>query len=610
MKKILTLLLAACFTTGFATDPTRTEYKVEIDLTKVEKDLLPVILYVPTVAEETVEFHMPAMVPGTYAVYNFGRFLQNVRALDAAGNELPLEKIGEDRWKISNATKLDRIEYLAEDTYDTKQKNKIFEPGGTSFEDDNFVLNNYSYVGYLNNYQNRKYTLEVTKPTGFFGTTGLESSSLAAEKDVFSAPSYFELHDSPIMYCLPDTAMIQVGNAMLTVGVYSPNKMLSADLVRENLQATLDAQRKYLGGTLPVSRYAILIYLTDKPTQSGGYGALEHSYSTLLVLPENEPNALAQAVRGVTAHEFFHIVTPLNIHSEHIHDYNFIEPSMSAHLWMYEGVTEYSAQHVQVKYDLYTYEEFFEEMRRKIITSRFFKQDLAFTDLSLGALGEHESQYANVYEKGAVIGMCLDLLLLEQSNGEYGIQALMKDLSKQYGKQKAFEDAKLFEIIEKLTYPEVGVFLREYVGGSKALPLVEYLGFAGVKYAEVEESMEPSFGVKLVNDLDGGMAVMGAAEATQLGESLGFKEGDVLKKFDEEEVTIENFKEVYAKVVKTKSEGDRITVTVSRYSNGKSKDKKLKAKVSFSRTERKDVIRLLDKPTDKQLKVRNAWLEG
>jgi predicted metalloprotease with PDZ domain len=41
-------------------------------------------------------------------------------------------------------------------------------------------------------------------------------------------------------------------------------------------------------------------------------------------------------------HEFFHIVTPLSIHSKEIQDFDYND-KMSEHLWMYEGVTEYFA---------------------------------------------------------------------------------------------------------------------------------------------------------------------------------------------------------------------------------------------------------------------------
>ena len=53
------------------------------------------------------------------------------------------------------------------------------------------------------------------------------------------------------------------------------------------------------------------------------------------------------------------------------------------------------------------------------------------------------SNYVNVYEKGALIGMCIDILMRKESNGNRGILSLMKELSLKYGKNKPFEDDKI-----------------------------------------------------------------------------------------------------------------------------------------------------------------------
>jgi predicted metalloprotease with PDZ domain len=59
----------------------------------------------------------------------------------------------------------------------------------------------------------------------------------------------------------------------------------------------------------------------------------------------------------VVSHEFFHIVTPLSIHSKEIQDF-YNDPKMSEHLWMYEGVTEYFANLFQINQGLITEEDF------------------------------------------------------------------------------------------------------------------------------------------------------------------------------------------------------------------------------------------------------------
>jgi predicted metalloprotease with PDZ domain len=70
--------------------------------------------------------------------------------------------------------------------------------------------------------------------------------------------------------------------------------------------------------------------------------ALEHSYSSVYYSPQARADKVSDEITGLSCHEFFHIVTPLNIHSEEISNFNFDTPKMSKHLWLYEGLTEYA----------------------------------------------------------------------------------------------------------------------------------------------------------------------------------------------------------------------------------------------------------------------------
>ena len=73
---------------------------------------------------------------------------------------------------------------------------------------------------------------------------------------------------------------------------------------------------------------------------------------------------------------------------------------------MYEGVTEYFAGHVQVYEGLISKSEYLGIIEDKIKGAGYYKDDLPFTTMSLGCLDLHEDQYGNVYQKGALIGLC------------------------------------------------------------------------------------------------------------------------------------------------------------------------------------------------------------
>ncbi|MCY4419020.1 MAG: peptidase M61 [Cytophagales bacterium] len=466
-------------------------YRAELNLNEVQDDQLRVRLYPPPLLEEEVEFHMPRIVPGTYSVYDFGRFLNNFEALDSLGQKLPSIKLDSNRWQIKNASRLHQITYWVEDTYDSSKDNVVFEPAGTSIEEDKvFVINPHGFFGYLKGSKHLPYEISFQRPENFYGSTSLrrikhKDENASSSEDIFRADNYIDLVDNPILYCKPDTASIWLGDTKVLSSVYSPNDRIDARFIAEHIKEVLKAQESYLGGVLPVDRYAFLIYLMDKTPLSGALGALEHAYSSFYSLPEqmNDPISLAQLVKDVAAHEFFHILTPLTIHSEEIGNFDFIQPEMSKHLWLYEGVTEYFATHVQLQHNLMDKDLFVSKILDKIRNMHYtYNDSVSFTDLSKGCLDVHKEEYGNVYEKGALIGLCLDVELLRLSNGRMNLMDLMLKLSKIYGKDRPFKDDELFDQISKITYPEIKDFLLTHVENNTPLPLERIFKQIGIRY--------------------------------------------------------------------------------------------------------------------------------
>lgn len=415
------------------------------------------------------------------------------------------------------------------------------------------------------------------------------------------------------MYCVPDTTFINVGGTKVLVSVYSPNKKVSAKYIAANIDSVLNAQKEYLGGNLPVEKYAFLIYLTDSITGSGATGALEHSYSSLYVLMESEPQQLAQTMKDVAAHEFFHIVTPLNIHSEEIGLFDFNDPKMSEHLWLYEGLTEYAAHHVQVKYGLIDIDNFFNVMQNKMEESqKYFNDTLPFTFMSKNVLDSaYHEQYQNVYAKGALIGLCLDIMLRYNSSGKYGTQELMLDLAKRYGKDKSFKDSELFSDIEKLTSKEVRTFLDTYVAGSKTLPFEEIFDKVGLKYTKkIQKKMLSIGGIGLgVNPENERIIIFDVSEMNDFGKALKYKEGDEILEFNNIKLTLENVQDVLANYISTTKEGDKLNVVVARKNKkGKEKRVKLKAKQRMVSVDIYNNIEVNKNANTKQIIARNAWL--
>jgi hypothetical protein len=298
------------------------------------------------------------------------------------------------------------------------------------------------------------------------------------------------------MYTKPDTTTVRVANTDVLISVYSPNGKLKSKEIASWMSELLEATKNYLGGKLPADRYAFLYYFHGNDNHSfpaGLGGALEHTTSSFYYIPEMEPAQLKNNLVDVSSHEFFHIITPLNISSKEVKEFNFNEAVMSKHLWLYEGVTEYSSDHVQVKYGMITPQEFLDRLSKKISNSlSSYNDKLSFTELSKESAGKHHDEFGNVYEKGALIAASLEMYLLHLSDGNYGLRNLTYDLGVRYGRDRYFNDDELFDEIAKLSYPEVKDFFVKHVQGNTPIPYDYYFGLAGIKVSGNKLEFLPS----------------------------------------------------------------------------------------------------------------------
>jgi predicted metalloprotease with PDZ domain len=263
-------------------------------------------------------------------------------------------------------------------------------------------------------------------------------------------------------------------------------------------------------------------------------------------------------------------------------------------------------------YDLVTPDEFLDEVVEKIEGAKVYNDSLPFTVMSKGVLEQYEDQYLNVYQKGALIGMCLDLLLLELSDGEYDIRSLMNELSEMYGVNKSFKDEELFDVIAEISYPETKEFFNNYVAGSKALPVEEYLNFVGVAYMPGELIGINSLGnVSVGFNVDEDQVIIAdAGSKGSYGRKLGLKEGDILYSMLGEKVNIYNYSEVFQRYFSL-DEGEKFKFVVGRENNkGKLVYKTLKGKIVKEETMIGEQFYWEEEISDKQRLLREKWING
>jgi predicted metalloprotease with PDZ domain len=296
----------------------------------------------------------------------------------------------------------------------------------------------------------------------------------------------------------------------------------------------------------------------------------------------------------------------LTIHSKEIQYFDYNAPKMSEHLWMYEGVTEYFANLFQINQGLIGEAEFYTRIADKIEQAKGLNDTMSFTTMSKNVLEQpYKDQYLNVYQKGALIGMCIDIIIREKSNGERGILDLMHKLSEEYGVEKPFNDNELFDKITKLTYPEVGEFLKTHVAGTTPIPYDQYLAKVGVSKASEKalgsiflKGQVPYIGV---DQKTKEISVRPDIELNPFFTNLGLKGGDVVLSINNKPYSLTNIYDLISESEIWK-ENDAVTLQIKR--GGKEQTIKGTIKLPY---EEKETFKATDASKDK---LKNAWLKG
>lgn len=617
-KTFFALVLSSTFFLIGNTEATaqnkKNEVKVSLDLVNINNDRVSVTVIPPVIKTNETVFFLPKIIPGTYSEDDYGRYIDNLKAYDAKGNELAVAKMDENSWLIKEAKKLAKVTYLVNDTYDSESgtqfgQGDIFSPAGTNIaENDNFVINTHAFIGYFKDLKELSYHLTISKPAHLYGASAMNDLDSSNTVDVFTASRYAEIVDNPILYSKTPSASFMVEDMEVIIIVHSPSGQYKAEDFKPMMETMMAAQKKFLGKINANKKYAILLYLSDYEKQDAkGFGALEHNTSTVVVFPEAMPaEQLSQSMVDVVSHEFFHIVTPLSIHSKEIHFFDFNSPKMSQHLWMYEGITEYFANLFQVNQGLIDEDEFFERMAGKITNSKRYDDNMPFTKMSAEVLKkEYKDAYLNVYEKGALIGMCLDIELRKLSNGKSGILDLMGKLSKEYGSSKPFEDSELFAKIVSLTHPEIKTFLDTYVSGSTPLNYEDYFAIMGV--SKTKKQIPGNVFLKgqspyiTVNPTTKEIIILPGIELNGFMKSMQLQGGDIIVSINDTNYNLDN---IYDMIVGSMSwqENDPVTFVVKR----ENQELTLKGKVTIPM----DEIDGYQSTDETKKALRDAWLKG
>ena len=444
--------------------------EVTFDVREPETHLVRVTQVFPPAPGRTRTFRMPAWVPGSYKIRDFGRHVQDLSAR-VAGRPAKVRQPTKDAWTVEGSherpVELSFAVYCRELTVDTSHVTA-----------DHAHLFPATMVMYDAASRHRPHRVRLQKPRGWSHWTGLETDALDGTLEV--AADYDHLIDCPIECGPPGSyhvAAFQAAGRTHRHVVFNPPGNVDWRRIQRDM-AKVCAQTVKVWGEAPYRHYT---FLTHVAAEYGG--GLEHRNSTVLGAdPAHLQNDEKVQTRflPLVAHEFFHTWNVKRILPAAFQPYDLQQEVYTDLLWLFEGFTSYYeipilARAGVVREDPWStmVGEFLEMYhkaggRRRISVS----QASRLTWTLLYQPHEHNvNRNVSYYTKGMWVGLCLDAELRRRGVRD-GLDTVMRHVWRKHGRTGVgMTDDAFPDLVEQATGHDLRALLRAWTHGTAELPL-------------------------------------------------------------------------------------------------------------------------------------------
>jgi predicted metalloprotease with PDZ domain len=454
---------------------TRVHYTVS--LPDPHSHLVRVRMEVRGLPGDSADFVMPAWTPGSYKVRDYARNIQ-----DFSAGKSPWRKIDKSRWRVASGGDL-TVDYDVWAFELSVQSSHV--------DADHAFLNGASVFFYVDGHKDAPITIDFKLPEGWRIASGLEGRG-----KTLKAPGYDILVDSPIEIGTFTRRTFKVDGVPhhLVIhgeGNYDEKKMV--DDVRKLVETEVKILRH-----IPYPHYTFILH-----NSSERGGGLEHLNSTALQYPAlgYRPREKYENFLELVAHEFFHLWNVKRIHPDMLGPFDYEREVYTTLLWVMEGFTSYYDTIVPCRAKLFTPDKYFKKMAERIQKyeekpgrKRQSLSESSFdTWIKLYQPNENSTNcQMSYYEKGELVGMCLDLEIRHRTGNRKSLDDVMRTLYRDYGHQgEGFPEVEFKRTCEKLA-GNLDRFFRDLVDGVADIPWNKYLGYAGVEY--LKDARKPEEG--------------------------------------------------------------------------------------------------------------------
>jgi predicted metalloprotease with PDZ domain len=551
-------------------------------------------------APPTVDLVMPVWTPGSYLVREFGRHVQDFTARDGDGRAALWEKADKKTWRVTPpaGAREVRAAYAVYSNELTVRTNEL--------NDRHAFWNNAALLMYPDRHLDAPSALRVVPHGNWKVATGLPASGNA---NTFRAENFDVLYDSPFLVSDFKTLTFEAAGRPHRIVIDGAGNYDAARLERD-VKKIVETSVALMGGEAPYRDYTFLLMLVPR-----GSGGLEHFNSTALIVNTFAfaSPATYRAFLELVAHEYFHLWNVKRIRPDALGPFDYTGENYTRSLWVAEGITSYYEGPIMRRAGLLSDKDYLATMAKAF-------EDLQGTPGRLKASAEEASFDAwiryyrpdensvnvsvSYYDKGAILGLLLDLEIRRRSAGARSLDDVMRYLYTEfYKKNRNYTPADFQRAAELQAGGSLEDFFRRYVRGREELDYDAALSAAGLRLDRTgsADGRTPAPRANL------------GANLTQEGERLSVRNVPAgTPAYDQglyaadQIVAVDGYRASLAFLnarLGEKKPGDTITLTVFRNEELRTIPVKLGAK-----TEGAYKIVPVRSPTPQQVKVYESWL--
>ena len=447
---------------------------------------------------------MPRWAPGAYVYSTAANSVSDVSAASrgVAGKGLAVEKVGDNGW-----------------TFDARGPVTVSYSVPTAISDGSVHYSGPSTYLYVDGRKEEATRLALDIPKAYRVAVGMVPKG---DDRHYAAPTYDVLADNPVTMgdFLEDTYTVRGKLHIIAMRGKAKSDVDRAYLIKACKFVT-ETEGDFFGG-LPYDRYVWHFNVNDRPDGAGG---LEHLSSTEISLASGVgPRAVS-----VLSHEFFHLWNVKRIRSAPLGPFDYDTLPKTGALWWLEGVTDYYAHTLLPRYGWWTKDDLFKDVAGNVrsVRARPARMNVSPYDSSYkvaeanNGRGNSQGLGVSYYDTGWLVGMILDLAIIDGSNGRESLDSVERTLWSDYRKNpaKGFAEDRIGDLVAYYGGRDAGMLYLKIVNAPGELPVEAALARAGLELKETETVSPALVNLTLSPNLEAGVPVVAAPRRNPNGES-------------------------------------------------------------------------------------------